>query len=353
MHRVHNCGSYLQTFALQRTLESKGCDCEVIDYMYPNAFHQLEIYDAPVSWQGIQNQLFHHIYHRRWKLVNRKWYELKWLRLIHCKFNLSEKTYYTIDELNKGYPDYDVYVLGSDQVLNERFMKNDPSFFLAFVPEGKKCMSFASSAPSPKLSADFKSKAETYLSRFEILSTREKPSAEYLRNILKREVYDILDPVYLLSKEDWQREMGFIQTKSNYVFVYVMNYMGDCLNKVMSYVNVFAKEAKEIISYKDGGQLFHAGKSVGELMPKDFVQFIANAEYVVTDSYHAMAFSLIFDVPVYPIVADEMHDVRIKDMMERVGTEAADGSIHCNHKKLKIEKIAQKHILAKIINGKD
>ena len=49
MHRVRNCGSFLQVFALQHTLECMGCKTEIIDYMYPNAFHQLEVYDNPVG----------------------------------------------------------------------------------------------------------------------------------------------------------------------------------------------------------------------------------------------------------------------------------------------------------------
>ena len=351
MHRVHNSGSFLQAYALQNTLESKGCDCVIIDYMYPNAFHRLEIYDAPVSWQGIRNQLFHYLFHRRWKLLYRKWYELRWLILIHQKFKLSEKTYYTVDELTKAYPDYDVYVLGSDQVWNERFMKNDPSFFLAFAPEGKKCVTFASSAPNPKLSADFKMKAETYLPRYEVLSTREKSSAVYLQAILNRKVYDILDPVYLLSKEEWQREVGIKQKKSNYVFIYAMNYMGDCLKKVMAYVDMFAQQSEEIVAYRDGGSLPRC-KTIEELMPKDFVQYIANAKCVVTDSYHAIAFSLLFDVPVIPIVADREHDVRIVDLCKRIGEKAEDGSVHCAYPKLEKEKIIQTTILNKIVNGK-
>ena len=114
-HRVFNFGSLLQTYALQKYLEDKGQDAEVIDY-YPERLQKKRL-------------LFH---------VNPKWSHPVWKRIMHLipavitrllgyhmmdtflgKYvKLTKKVYETEEDLEADLPIYDIYLNGSDQVWN-------------------------------------------------------------------------------------------------------------------------------------------------------------------------------------------------------------------------------------------
>lgn len=340
MHRVHNCGSFLQAYALQQAMKSLGGDSEIIDYIYPNALHTSNAGSHPITFCNSTRHLLHNIYHFRWHVVKMQLHEMIWNLLLHLKIKLSSKSYYHPDELVANPPIYDLYVLGSDQVWNERFIKSDTTFFMSFLNDGKKCISYASSIPNLCLSDAFKRNANTYIKRYAAISTREKGSANVLSKLLKRDVENHVDPVFLLTAHEWRKKFHFSQSSGNYVLFYVLNYMGDISNTACNELNRFVvqqnKDNRKI--YSNVAIPLASVELLNDFYPRGFMQIIANAEYVITDSFHTAAFSILFDVPVKPIIADTDSDIRIKDLSERLGRIDSEGFIHCDKEKLRMER---------------
>lgn len=350
MHRVRNCGSFLQAFAMQHTLERMGCKTEIIDYMYPNAFHQLEVYDNPVSLHNALDGLYPNLRHRRWWALSIQWQQIKWLVMLHSKLKLSNRTYYTPEELKANPPQYDAYLLGSDQVWNERFMKCDPSFFLAFAPKEAPKMAFASSVPNTHFSELFIKSVQEYVATFKCIATREKASAQALKPYVGKEVHYVLDPVFLLSDEEWNKILGLRTKKRNYVLCFVLDYMGHVKGNVLTQLNTFLEQHGDMRIYANENYIKQPKPTkVGDVLPRQFVKLIANASYVITDSFHATAFSLLYGVPVMPIISDKQHDIRIIDMCERLGGVDAEGFVHVDEHKLKTERNFVKNYISQII----
>ncbi len=341
MHRVHNCGSFLQAYALQEALESIGCNCEIIDYLYPNKLHVKDIKNSyPITFRNGARHLLHNLYHCRWHVVKMQMYEIIWDVLLHIRLRLSKKSYHLSDELNTNPPVYDVYVLGSDQVWNERFIKNDSTFFLSFAKEHQKCISYASSLPNLSISENFIENATTNLPRYAAISTREKESASILSALLKRNVESHIDPVFLHTKNEWRKKFHINPKHEKYVLFYMLNYMGDI--KYDAYVELH----KLVIQNKEKGYKIYSNVAIpsvsvellNDFFPRGFIQIIANADYVITDSFHTTAFSLIFNIPVKSIIADVKKDIRIIDLCERLGQFDSDGFVQCNEQKLRDER---------------
>lgn len=341
MHRVHNCGSFLQTYALQQTLEKLSFDCEIIDYMYPNSLHGQNDNYYPITLSNSTKHILQNIYHHRWSLVKKQIHEIIWDRMLHRKLKLSAKSYNSCEELQSNPPRYDVYVLGSDQVWNELFICNDLSFFLGFVPKGRKCVSYASSAPNMQFSESFKNNVKLYLSRLVSISARERMSAEAIGQLVCRNVESHLDPVFLLTADEWERELRIKKRKGNYVLFYVLNYMGD----IRQYAY---KELQDLLSRRDvkEKQVYSnceipsvSAQILKEMNPSEFIQTITNADYVLTDSFHAASFALIFNVPFKPIIANKEQDIRIVDLCERLGERDSLGYIYGDADKINEERI--------------
>ena len=348
MHRVYNCGSYLQAYALQQVIETMGCDCEIIDYLYPNALHGQNFNYYPITFRNSVQHIWHNIFHGRWELVQKQVHEMRWAMMLNKKLRLSKKSYTTADELVTNPPEYDVYVLGSDQVLNERFTRNDQTFLMGFAPEGKKCISYASSAPKVQFSKNYTEQIMALVSRYSAISTRERESAKVIGEMLNREVDSHVDPVFLLSKDEWEKKLRFTQKNGGYVLYYVLNYMGDIEQEAIDMLMKDIADGRRV--YTNMPLYEQKGEQLKEMFPSEFVNTIANAEYVVTDSFHSTAIALLFHVPVMPIVANSEQDMRINDMVTRVGEQDARGFVRSVESKIEEEREKAIRYLRKNIN---
>ena len=177
----------------------------------------------------------------------------------------------------------DYFVVGSDQVWNPHFECHDYELLTA-VPDEKK-FSFSASFGVISIDNKTKKKLKDKLGCFKYLSVREQSAVNLIRSITGRTADLTIDPTLLLSKEDWQE---YIQVP-NYVpsSKYICTYF---LGEIPSAVQEFAKEKKmEVISLNDSNFPDLYGINPGE-----FLYYIQNADYVFTDSFHAVAFSIKF-----------------------------------------------------------
>ena len=201
----------------------------------------------------------------------------------------------------------DYYIVGSDQVWNPYYEGYDFEF-LTFT-ESRKKGSFSASFGVSSIPEVYKAQYATYLKEFNNLSVREKSGQDIVKELTDREAHISIDPTLLLRRSEWEK-LTKIQNSSEFEKDYIVTYF---LGDVPEYIMKFADENHVklyCLNNVNEPDLFGAGIEV-------FLYLIKNAKYVVTDSFHATVFSLIFNTDFY--VFNRTQD-GVKDMFTRLQT---------------------------------
>lgn len=194
-------------------------------------------------------------------------------------------------------PEYDVYLSGSDQVWNPTgFGRCNPIYYLDFVPEGKRRVSYGSSFAIDEIPARYRREMKRYLTRFDRIAVRETRGAEIVEELTGRRPPVVVDPTFLLTGDQWRRLAG----RSSRVpdAPYILFYrLGN-----LPYFDAFKEQILKTtrlrpltvpIRAEDDAQdpdLFGAD-------PLDLASLIAHAALTVTDSFHGAALSINLGTP--------------------------------------------------------
>lgn len=285
-HAIDNFGAQLQCFATQEFLSKNGYDVEVVNLFTTTDERRVNYRN---KWNTIKNVLLN-IYTRISPFIRRK---IKNNYRFHHFLHLS-KRYYTSIELRNNPPQYDVHLVGSDQVWNvEKGLKSDNPYFLDYLPSGSNKMSYASSFGNPTIKEESIPKVSECLNDFKYLSTREEGGAELIEKVTGRRAQIVLDPTFLLSSDDWSRyEESEPLINGPYVLCYgfiksdewarIIKDIRETLN-----IPIVAISISVVIPYKVDRFYQAAG-------PGEFLNLIRHASLVLTGSFHGMAFSLNF-----------------------------------------------------------
>lgn len=290
-----NYGSALQTFATQNFFEQKGFETEFVDYWRKDQTREERI-------KAIRKDKKSSI--KQWiKKPLRDYLEIKSIKdaepifrgFIREKIHLTPHTYSSYEDLLKDCPVADVYATGSDQMWNSGWNQGiEKSFFLEYVPEGKKKIAYATSIG--KISFDEKEAEEIipFIKKYDFITLREQSAVDLLGKY-NIESSLVLDPTLMLDKETWSTYLPEVKREKKYLLVYQLHlehYQAD-FNEA---VKTIAKEKNlEIVritySYAD----LKIGKKI--VLPEvfEFLSLIKNAEFIVTDSFHGTAFSINFN----------------------------------------------------------
>ena len=302
---AYNLGAALQAFSLQKKLEDMGNQSELIDYRCPaiEKMHQLR----PVFRRGLKpkarvyNLLYNFVFPARRK------------RFQHFQQEMKRSQVYMRENIGETNGKYDLFLSGSDQVFNLNLTEQDSTYFLDFVKDGKKGSYAASLGP---YLPEQKENYINWLKDFDFLSVREQASAEILKQELGINADIMPDPVFLHSMEEWRELLG-IQEKNTekYVLIYALIEKPE-LYAIAEKVSKEKKLKIYVITkiIKPRGKADKIFKNVG---PKEFVELLSNAEYIVTNSFHGTAFSLIFKKQ-FTILRPENAPERIEDLLRDV-----------------------------------
>lgn len=167
---------------------------------------------------------------------------------------------------------------------------NDKSYFLDFVWDSKERFSYAASMGSVKLSEDEKKVISKELFLYKNISVREKDAQKCLERITPKPITKVLDPVFLLSREQWNQLIQSEKIKYKYILVYVLHE-----EEVYKVAERISKETGvKIICLQNNLKKPIKANYIFSAGPEEFLALIKNATYVVTDSFHGAAFSIIF-----------------------------------------------------------
>lgn len=321
MHRVTNFGSVLQAYALQNFLFKYGVDNELIDYVYPNEFHKEHV---KLPWRfklGLLKQRIKRVFFKPKPVKLPKIQEF-----IENDLKKSKKTFCLKQDLAANYPSYDIYVTGSDQVWNTKYLKGDNSFMFPFLKDNEKRISYASSFGVFNLPKSEGLNWLEPLSRYSNISVREKKAQKILDDYMGIKSTLLVDPTLLLSKEEWiQFSDNSINIEESYILLYLLDYAWN----PFPYAETFVRHYETLLGYKvvviepqNMKEKYPHWIFLKDLSPRNFVNVFNNAALIITSSFHGTAFSINLERPFYSIINNiSTNDDRIESLCELVGLE--------------------------------
>ncbi len=302
-HRADNYGALLQVYALQTYIENNfEVSPEIIDYRSKNIENKYKIIDLS-SIRNLKQFIYRFInnfyFAQKHSLMN----VFRKNKLILSK-SITQKNLYKIEK------DYEKIIVGSDQVWNPKISR-DKSYFLDFVKPYKKASFSASFGVTDFI---FNEETQKLIQEFNEISVREFKGKEILlENNYKNNIEVNLDPVFLLDKSEWM-SISNSANHSKYILVYQ-------IKKETNLKSILSKLTKEsdlkviYISHSFINAIKY--KQSRNVKVEELINLITNASYVVTNSFHGFAFSIIFKKKVYiEISKSSVANSRIEQLIE-------------------------------------
>ncbi|WP_430754411.1 polysaccharide pyruvyl transferase family protein [Micrococcus luteus] len=210
---------------------------------------------------------------------------------------------------------FDAFVVGSDQVWNPRFRGGCPTDFLDFAaPEQR--IAYAASMGVSELDATMAGHFERMLEDFPHISVREETAAEVIGEITGREVTVNLDPTMLLPASEWEQLAEEVPPVVEEPFVATYLLMAD------------DAENREAVAQAAENKGAKVHDILAPMPPtpqraglEAFLRAIRDADHVVTDSFHATLFSIVFKTPVRVLRRGQGQDERIRTLLNTVGAD--------------------------------
>jgi hypothetical protein len=287
-HKTYNYGAQLQAYALQKTVEKLGYECEVINF----------------QWSGIKTVMY---YESAGKNVGR-------FRDFSREIPHSVRLYtpYDIDECAD---EYDIFICGSDQIWGANL--NMPIFVLpkitlSFVPAGKVKIAYAASMGGSAVSERIRDALAPYVARLDAVSVRENSAAPFVSQMAGKEAVVALDPTMLLPTDAWREIAVAPNNTDKYILVYNIG-QNPGLDSTAETLSQRLDCDIVSLSYSDNDT---AG-------PKEFLGLIDNAEFVLTNSFHGTVFSILFRKQFLAFGVDTSNtkfskNIRIVDLLENL-----------------------------------
>lgn len=333
MQRIYNYGSFLQAYALKTRIEQLGHSVEFVDYVIePCLITGTEGTNKTINTSGKRTyshlrSLAGRIYRlfdkdRRRIYENGKSYEV-WEKRFKSEFfpllDLKEEKNY--------HPEVDVLVIGSDEVFNCLQTNSAVGFSLDLFGKDNragKTITYAASFGNTTLEGLKKYKVDNTISSLlkdlSDISVRDRNSGLIVEELTERKVKYHLDPVFIY---DFKNEMNYPIEDVPYMVVYA--YSGRINEKEKVEIVKFAK-SHNLKLLALGGVHDFCDEYINA-NPFEMLQYMKNAQYVVTDTFHGTVFSIKFNKQ-FATISRQGHEgvygnqEKIEDLLRRFELES-------------------------------
>lgn len=303
-HNAHNYGAVLQAYALREKLRTMGHDAQIINYCnekvtaaYPKVlkpvFCKRDV--LPTHWKANVLKIVNAFYgQKHWQ---EQWEAFdKFIREVILEGNTKVVTKEELATL-----DIDMFVLGSDQIWESYITGGLDSAYLGDFGTKAKVISYAASLHGGRIPEQEKDVFVEKFKNFYRISTREEKLAEHVRELTGREVVTVVDPTLLLQAENYSALVDKqVETpKERYAFAYFVMEdpaLSACVERIKKEQNMKVIELHYYRTVEFGGE-----DQFANMGPAEFLTFIKNAEFVVTNSFHGTVFSLLYHKLFYAV----------------------------------------------------
>ncbi len=293
LHTAVNYGVYLQAYAMQKKVEDFGYIAEIIHYT-----KRTEKSSSLSKKAKIIKTLKHPIQTKR--IISNKFLKTSddfekrnfdFAKFASLKFNLS-RLCNNMTDAEKVAEKYDACVCGSDQIWNPVHTDLNPYYFLQFVPAEKR-IAYAPSVACQEIPEKYIDGFRKYTEDFACLSVRESSGAELVEKITGKKCENTVDPTLLYDRNFWRTiAKKERQIDEPYIFCYFLGGTDlhikviESIQKKLNKKIIFAAFDDKINKLKTGEKLYPS--------IEEFLSLVDNADFVLTDSFHGVAFSVNF-----------------------------------------------------------
>lgn len=320
-HNAANYGAAFQAFALQKALVDRGVDCEYINYQndHRRSSYSMSHHFLKSLKRGDIKGAIKYMLGSPFMMLRKIRFNTFYKKNLKC----TSKIYRNPSDMAELNCNYSKFIVGSDQVWNWDHNGGDDTYLLSFVDDDTKKISYSSSFGVAKIPESLKNVYQEYLSRIVDLSVRERFGVDLVRSLTGREAVLVLDPVFLLSKEQWEKVADPKKISESYIFSYTNR-----PKQLESFLKVSSCEIANRYLYKLSRNLgitdfLHSKVRVRYTMsPSVFLSSIRDAELIVSASFHCVALSIILNKPFVAILTgDKGKDERLLSILSLLGLE--------------------------------
>lgn len=306
---ANNYGSILQYFALQTYLEKQGHNVFWLRFNPPNKKTFKYIIANFLLKRKDRNRDYQHQ-----NLQGFQEFENNYL-------HETPLEYHSYSQLKKNPPKANVYITGSDQV----WAGLSPERYLKFAPKESIKISYAASFGSPKTGILNKILFTWRLKNINSISVREKIGIEYCKNFKRNDAIWVCDPSLLLERSEYETFLENEPTiDSPYIFTYWVNPIQNLNYIYWKEITNYAQNNNlgTITTAIQGAEFAFDSNKLKSPNPLEWLKLIHDAKYVITSSFHGVAFSIVMRTPflVIPQTGNSAaENLRFYDLLNSLG----------------------------------
>lgn len=333
IHHIHNFGSIFQAYALARFLELNGYNQEIIDYRpsyYKFGRNKLKTIIGKI--------LNFFSYYKRKK---------KFEAFISKYDNLSEKQFHNISELENFFRHKDdIFIAGGDQLWNDYHpCGKDNSYKLTFTDSARK-IAYGTSMGRDNFSDDALKKLSEAVNDFNRIMLREQCTVSILQKVTTIPVTHVIDPVGLLDVNEFASLAVKPSLKEPYAVMYLAD-SGELLDQAIKQLS--QKMGLKIVHICGFKKKCFCDYFIKDAGPEEILGYIIHSDFVLSASFHATMFSLMFQKQFATLLPGEQTNARINDLLKHVGLE--NRIIHAQEDLVQLETHIDYTCANKILNG--
>ncbi|AKX46873.1 hypothetical protein AKN94_05510 [Thiopseudomonas alkaliphila] len=353
-----NYGGNLQNFALQQVLKGMGHEPVTID-----RHHSIKL--RTKLKLGYFKRLALHYIKGTTKPKARDYFgaskdkrdRAHIIRFIETYINKTPRLY-SDQAVQKAFAEkkFDAVIVGSDQCWRPIYSPNISTYFLDFLENDQsiKKIAYAASLGADEWEFDEQQTqmAQRFIKQFDAVSVREKQAVELVKDKLDTDASFVLDPTLLLDKDDYLKVIDAYQpslpTRKG-VYTYVLDtvgWKGQIINQVVKSLNAghFNNQPKATIENPSDNTDDYVIPSI-----EGWIKGFADAEFVVTDSFHGTVFSVLFNKPFVSLLNSQRGASRFYSILSEFGLE---GRLVTEYNEAKINVLLRQEINWQRVNKK-
>lgn len=314
-HDVYNHGASLQELALLSYLETIGFDASAISYKpdYLTKPYRVFACENPKWERNLVTKILYILLKLPLKLLNLRRIR-NFDRFSKKYIKATTKKYTNNDQLKKNLPDACAYICGSDQIWNSLFENGkDPAFYLDFAPHEALKLSYAASFSTDYIHDEIKDFVRGAVGRLDYISVRETSGVKILKDLGITSVTHVLDPVFLMEREYWVGISAPIKSSDEYILVYDFD-----TNIEIKRIALSLKVERGLKIITVSKNIKYADKNYFLQGPEYFLALVGGASIILTNSFHAVAFSIIFKKRFFAFDRKEKINTRIRDLLKQI-----------------------------------
>lgn len=293
-HCADNYGAMLQSYGLRHYLWMKGIEADLIPYEPPfmTGRHWWIPYIPASNVLGILRRGWNG-WKRNVTFGKSFFIQRENMRKFRKKYLIQtgQRRLFFCDQLRSL--QYRCFIVGSDQIWNPNITLGlRKAYFGAFDSKKERnVIAYAASLGGDCLPEKYDKIFSGLIRYVSVISVRENAAIPYIERFCRKKVYAMPDPVFLLKKNEWQKIERMPDSK-NFIFVYMTEYN----EELVRYIKVLSQKKKlRVIQVKGGVEIKAPNVIVDRVAgPAEFLGYIHKADYIVTNSFHGVAFSIIY-----------------------------------------------------------